>query len=94
MPTMIVKHRVANFESWKNTFDSMKPVRAKFGWKSTRVLRDVTDPSLVTIINHVATLEQAKQYGASPELRAAMQNGGVQGPPEISFSDDAGDTTY
>jgi hypothetical protein len=94
MATMIVKHHVANFDAWKEAFDSMKPIRAKFGWKGTRVLRDATDPNLVTIINQVASLEQAKQYGASPELRSGMQKAGVQGPPEISFCEDAGDTAY
>ncbi len=94
MATLIVKHRVANFEAWKTVFDSMQPIRARFGWKSTRVLRDATDGNLVTIINHVATLDQAKAYGASPELREGMAKAGVQGPPEVSFAEDAGDTTY
>jgi hypothetical protein len=94
MATLIVKHRVANFEAWKQVFDSMQPLRAKYGWRSTRVLRDATEPNLVTIINHAATLDGIKQYGASPELRSAMQNAGVQGPPEISFCDDAAEETY
>jgi hypothetical protein len=94
MATMIVRHRVSNFETWKEVFDGMKSTRAKYGWKSTRVLRDATDPNLVTIINHVASLDQAKQYGADPELRGAMQRGGVQGPPDIAFCDDAGDVAY
>jgi quinol monooxygenase YgiN len=94
MATMIVKHRVANFEAWKSVFDAMKEVRAQHGWLSTRVLRDATDPNLVTIINHARDLDGIKRYGASPELRTAMAKAGVQGPPEIAFCDDAGDTAY
>ena len=94
MATMIVKHRVANFEAWKTIFDEMKSIRAKHGWISTRVLRDATDPNLVTIINHARDLDGIKRYGASAELREAMARAGVQGPPELSFCEDAGDTAY
>ena len=41
-----------------------------------------------------ANLDSAKAYGASPELRAAMQGGGIEGPPEISFLDDVEDRRY
>jgi hypothetical protein len=94
MATMIVKHRVTSFEAWKVVFDEMKPVRARYGWISTRVLRDATDPNLVTIINHARDFDGIKGYGGSPELRAAMARGGVLGPPEIAFCDDAGDAAY
>jgi hypothetical protein len=94
MATMIVKHRVANFESWKKVFDEMSPVRAKHGWTGHLVLQDASDPNLVTIVNRMGTLAQAKAYGGSPELRAAMQQAGVQGVPEISFNEDADDRKY
>jgi len=95
MPTtLIVKHRVANFETWKAVFDSMQSLRSKHGWVSHQVLRDATDPNLVTIINRVGSAEQAKAYGGSPELRSAMEKGGVLGLPEIQFLDDAEQRTY
>jgi hypothetical protein len=94
MATMIVKHRVANFESWKKVFDEMVPVRAKHGWMGHLVLRDAADPNLVTIVNRIKTIEGAKAYGGSPELRAGMQRAGVEGPPEISFCEDAAEATY
>ncbi len=94
MATMIVKHRVANFETWKQVFDGMTDLRRQHGWTSHLVLRDASDPNLVTIVNRMQTLDGAKKYGASPELRAAMQKVGVQGAPEISFAEDAADLRY
>ena len=94
MATLIVKHRVKNFETWKAVFDEMGALRARHGWTSHSVLRDAADPNLVTIVNRVASLEQAKAYGGSPELRAAMQRGGIDGAPEVTFLDDAEDRTY
>jgi quinol monooxygenase YgiN len=94
MATLIVKHRVSNFENWKVVFDEMGALRAKHGWISHRVLRDAVDPNVVTIINRVKDLASAKQYGQSPELREAMQRGGIQGAPEISLLDDTDERTY
>ena len=36
-------------------------------------------------------MAEAKNYGASQELRDAMAEAGVQGPPEISFLNDVED---
>jgi hypothetical protein len=94
MATLIVKHRVKNFETWKVVFDEMGALRARHGWTSHTVLRDATDPNLVTIVNRVGSLAEAKAYGGSPELRAAMQRGGIEGPPEVTFLDDAEDRSY
>jgi hypothetical protein len=52
MATMIVRHRVANFDSWKKVFDSMTDLRkTQYNWIGSEVLRDETDPNYVTIIN-------------------------------------------
>ena len=94
MPTMIVKHRVANFEAWKKVFDGMEGTRRQHGWSAHEVYRDATDPNLVVIVNHMATAAGAKEYGGSPALREAMQTAGVLGPPEITVLDDADAKRY
>jgi quinol monooxygenase YgiN len=94
MATMIVKHRVANWESWKKVFDSMQETRAQHGWIGHEVHRDAADPNLVVIVNHMRDLDGAKRYGSSPALREAMQRAGVQSAPEITFLDDAEKKTY
>jgi hypothetical protein len=94
MATMIVKHKVASFESWKQAFDGMTQERKKHGWLGHIVLRDATDPNVVTIVNRVRTLDGAKAYGGSAELRTAMQKAGVLSAPEISFLDDAEELKY
>lgn len=94
MPTMIVKHRVADFETWKIVFDRMETARRAHGWEGHIVLRDAADPNQVTILNRVRTLDDAKRYGASPDLRAAMKDAGVLGPPEITFLDDVEERRY
>jgi quinol monooxygenase YgiN len=94
MATLIVKHRVANFDAWKKAFHPMGTSRRKHGWVSHVVLQDAADPNVVTIVNRVKDLAQAKAYAASPELKTAMQEAGVQGPPEIAFAEEAHEAAY
>ena len=88
MATLLVKHRVANFEEWKKIFDSMDHVRKEHGFTGSTVHRDATDPNIVVIVNHVRSLDGAKRYGGSQVLRDAMARAGVQGIPEIAFLND------
>jgi quinol monooxygenase YgiN len=94
MAAMIVKHRVADFDAWKKVFESMTGMRKEHGWTHHTVLRDANDPNLVTVINRMRDLSGAKGYAARPELREAMKNAGVQGPPEITFLEDAIEHAY
>jgi hypothetical protein len=91
---LIVRHRVANFDSWKQVFDSMYEVRKAHGWLSAIVYRDAADPNMVTIVNRVKDLDGAKRYGQSDQLRAGMQKAGVQGPPEVFFVEEAEERSY
>ena len=94
MATMIVKMRVASFERWKTDFESMGAARAERGWLGHRVVRDATDPNIVTVISRVRELNSAKLYAQSAELREAMQRSGVQGAPDVSFCEDESERTY
>jgi hypothetical protein len=94
MATMIVKHRVANFENWKAVFDEMGATRAQHGWTGHTVLRDASDPNMVVVVNRVKDLAGAKAYGGSDALRNGMSRAGVQGAPEVTFLEDAEDRKY
>ena len=91
MATMLVKHRVANFDKWKKVFDRLEGLREKHGFVAHSVHRDATDPNVVVIVNHVKEMTEAKNYGSSHELHDAMAEAGVQGPPEITFLNDVED---
>ena len=94
MAAMIVKHRVASFDTWKAVFDEMDPTRREHGWTGYEVYRDAADPNTVVIVNHMRDLDSAKRYGGSPALRSAMARSGVQGLPEIVFLDNAEAKNY
>ncbi|HEX2733556.1 MAG TPA: hypothetical protein VHM70_18220 [Polyangiaceae bacterium] len=94
MATIIVKHRVANFETFKNVYEAGISNRKQYGWTGHLILRDATDPNIVTVVNRVRDLESAKRYAALPVLQADLARAGVQGAPEVSFMDESGEHTY
>ena len=88
MARLIVKHKVADFANWKKVFDSMQDIRYSYGWIGHELYRDPADPNFVMVVNKVKTLEGAKAYGASPELKEGMAKAGVTSQPEILLLDE------
>ncbi len=82
---MLVQHKVKDFADWKNVYDSVADMRANNGELSDQIYRDASNPNSLTVIFNWDSLENAQQYAQSPELKAAMEQAGVVGPPSISF---------
>ena len=92
--TLVVRHKVASFAKWKPVFDGHEAFRKQSGWTSHEVLADVTDPNQVTIIGHIRSAAQAKEFGKAPSLKEAMQKGGVQGAPDVTLLKEVEEKTY
>jgi quinol monooxygenase YgiN len=89
MAVMLAQHTVKDFEAWKKVYDSVADSRASNGELSDQIFRDASDPNKLTLIFKWDTLENARKYSQSPELRQAMEKAGVLGPPTISFLNEA-----
>jgi quinol monooxygenase YgiN len=85
MASMLVQHKVRDFEMWKRVYDSVADLRTSNGELSDQIFRDASDPNKLTIVFNWDSLENAQRYSQSPELKAAMEKAGVEGPPEIHF---------
>jgi len=90
MPSIIVKHTVQDYTKWKKAFDQHADTRKTYGSKGGKVFRTNGNPNEVTVVLHWDDMQKAKQFTESPELKAAMQDAGVTGPPQIQFLDDEG----
>jgi heme-degrading monooxygenase HmoA len=53
-------------------------VRSTNGELSEQIYRDASDPNKVTLVFKWDSLDNARRYAQSPELKAAMQNAGVE----------------
>jgi quinol monooxygenase YgiN len=88
MVTMFARHKVNDYSSWKRVYDEVAPVRKEKGVVSASVHRDVNAPNTVTIAHQFKILNEAKAFADSEQLKAAMARAGVNGPPEIWFTED------
>ena len=94
MAQIIIRHRVADYDTWERAFLAHAAARREFGFTGHTILRDESDPNLVTCVNRVRDLARAKAFIAQPELRDAMRAAGVQGPPEFLFCVEADEQAY
>jgi quinol monooxygenase YgiN len=85
MATMLIQNKVKDYATWKKVYDSVAPLRASFGALSDQVYRDAADPTKITIIFKWDSIPNAQKWGQSPEIKAAMEKAGVEGPPSISY---------
>jgi quinol monooxygenase YgiN len=89
MASMLIQHKVKDFEAWKKVFDSAADLRSSSGELTAHIFRDASDPNSITTINQWNTLENAQAFAHSPELKAAMEKAGVMGPPSVHFLNEA-----
>jgi heme-degrading monooxygenase HmoA len=85
MPHMMIHHKVRDFARWKPFFDKNESERKTSGSKSSQVLQNVDDPTDVFILFEWDTLENAKKFTMSEDLKKTMEEAGVIGKPHIHF---------
>jgi hypothetical protein len=82
---VLVRHSVRDFSQWKPVYDADGPNRVAAGLTDRQLLRGAGDSNEVVLLFEAADLGRAKAFVDSPDLREAMQHGGVLGKPDIYF---------
>ncbi|MHC4107947.1 MAG: cyclase [Planctomycetota bacterium] len=86
MTTMFVRHSVSDYAAWKKAYDAFEPTRDKMGVTRADVYQTTDEPNEVTATHDFGTIEAARSFASSPELKSAMKAAGVQGEPTIWFT--------
>ena len=86
MVRLFVKHRVADYNAWRQVYDAFGPVQRELGVTAHGVCQDVADDAVVTITHDFASLDAAKALMADVRLREAMAKAGVVGAPDVWFT--------
>jgi len=89
MTTVLIKHPIEDYSKWKNAFDAFLGFRKSGGEKSFHVSRPVDDPNTLVILFEWDSAENAMAFLDSAELKDAMLEAGVLGPPEITIMETA-----
>ena len=85
MITVLVTHEIKNYSDWRKVFDADEVNRLKAGFKSTGVFHSVDNPNIITIIGEAPRVEAINGFMSNPELKAAMEKGGVLGIPDVKI---------
>ena len=85
----VIRHRVSDFDAWKEMYDGFAPVQAEHGVHAQQVLRSIDNPDEVIVTHTFDSPEAARAFIAMPELKDAMSKGGVDADTlEISYFDE------
>ena len=82
---VLVTHKVEDYDRWLTVFQSTGALKRKYGWKQSAVYSVDGDRNNVMVMEEFASLDKARAFAGSPELKAAMGKAGVAGPPVIQF---------
>jgi len=83
---LFVRHEVADYGVWKKAYDGFASAQKKAGVIYQAVYQSTDDPNDVTVIHDFHSLDKAKAFAASPDLKAAMEKSGVKGAPQIWYT--------
>jgi len=79
--TFVVHFPVADYDAWKPVFDEHEWLRLKHGAVEHRVWRIVQDPNYLAVHLDFPSEADGEGFVADPDLKTAMDKGGVTGPP-------------
>ena len=86
MATLFVRHTVADYAAWRRIFDSFASTQERLGVTDKAVYQAADDANDITVTHDFATLDAAKAFAGSPDLKAAMHDAGVTSAPTIWFA--------
>jgi len=89
MVHVIIRHKVADYSRWKEAFDAHLNTRKAAGETEARVLLSVDDPREVTLFFDWDSLDRARRFLGSDDLKQTMKLAGVVGDPDVRFLEDA-----
>ena len=80
-----IKQKVIDWDAWKKVFDDHKQARMDAGLLDRAVTQSMDDNHIAVVVLTVTDMAKARAFVASPDLKARMEKGGVEGTPEFFF---------
>lgn len=83
---MFVRHDVTDYAIWKKGYDGFSGFQKSHGVFSQSVWQSTDNPNDVTVTHDFHSIEKAKSFANSQELKDSMTKLGVKGTPQIWFT--------
>ncbi len=85
MNYLLVRHKVANFETWHSVFASHAEAQQKAGLRLLHLLRLTADLNDIVMLFEVSDPEKARAFTGSSKAVDSAEISGVIGIPEVLF---------
>lgn len=83
--TMLIMHKVRNFDKWLSAYEDHDSARLAYGLHNFVVGRGIKDSNMLLVALIMDDTAKAKQFAMLPDLKTAMQKGGVVGTPTFTY---------
>ena len=84
MPTIVIRHKVGNFDTWLAGHEDRVMLFSQFG-NSFDTYRDMDNPDWITLVAHVTDMEKMQEVMNDPENKKYMDKHTVIEPMFISM---------
>jgi len=85
MAYLLVRHKVKDYSKWKPIFDEHAATRKVSGSKGGRLFRNADNPNETFILFEWESIEKAKKFAQSEDLKKTMLKAGVSDKPDVYF---------
>jgi heme-degrading monooxygenase HmoA len=85
MVYVFARHKVEDYSTWKSTFDEFINKRRAGGEKSFQILHQNNDSNNLFLVFEWDSLDNARKFMSSEELKNTMRKAGVMEEPQIHF---------
>lgn len=82
---LVIKHQVKDFAQWLPGYEGHDTARVRFGLHNYVIGRGADDSNMVLVACIMDDANKAKEFAALPDLKAAMEKGGVIGKPDLQY---------
>lgn len=93
MPSLLIRHKVTDFDTWRRAFDEDAGTRRANGSSGWRVFHNHADPNEVWILLEWDDVMRARLFAKSDDLIDALLRSGVTDLPDYWFLDDTNPPT-
>jgi hypothetical protein len=93
MPCLLIRHKVQDYTTWASVFAEHESTRRAHGARGGRLLRSSADPQELWLLLEWDTLERARLFADSDDLRETMAWEGVTDQPNVWLLEDADQPT-
>ena len=83
MVRMFVRHTVADYDTWRQVYDSAGEMQEAAGVRGKGVFQSVDDPTDITVWHDFDDLAAAEAFAGAADVRETMVASGVRGEPEV-----------